>query len=70
MALSSQEVPLMDLEAVRTRYKELLAKLVEQRVPGVIDLVGLTCNCGESCHGGSPDRPIESLEQLVLPRVK
>jgi CRISPR/Cas system-associated exonuclease Cas4 (RecB family) len=36
----------------RDRYVELLRKLIELRVPGVIDPVAAKCSVGEVCHGG------------------
>jgi hypothetical protein len=36
----------------RERYLDLLQKLVEARVPGVIDPVAAKCSVGEVCHGG------------------
>jgi hypothetical protein len=56
--MASNEELIREFEDTRKRYYELYAKLVAAKVPGVIDKVGLTCNCGESCHGGSPDLPI------------
>lgn len=45
-------------------HRELIAKIIDEDIPGVIDPVGLTCNCGDSCGTGSNRADLE-LEQVA-----
>jgi hypothetical protein len=48
-----KEALIKELEAVRVKYRDVFSELVRNQVPGFINPVGLTCNCGESCGTGT-----------------
>lgn len=43
---------LKEFQTVEAKYNELLAKLVDAKIPGVILPKAAGCNVGEVCHGG------------------
>jgi hypothetical protein len=50
----------------RARYRELYLKLLDLKVPGVIDpadLVAAACNAGDKCHGGTDAMKLERVGQ-------
>ncbi len=49
---------------IRERYLDLFRKLIELKVPGVIDPLAAACNVGEVCHGGEF---LTSMDIRVLP---
>lgn len=53
MSVADTEALVKEFQTVKARYDALYKELVVNKVPGYIDLVGLTCNCGESCGTGT-----------------
>lgn len=51
--MADKEALVKELEAVRARYRDVFSALVKEKIPGFINPVGLTCNCGESCGTGT-----------------
>ena len=50
--MPDKEALLRDLEAARTKYRDLLAKAVELEIPGVVDSVSSWCSPGQKCNTG------------------
>ena len=54
------------VQEMHKMHRDLIAKIVDEDLPGLIDPVGLTCNCGDSCGTGSNRGDLVcSLEDLV-----
>ncbi len=51
--MADSEALIKEFQTVKARYDSLYKELVSNKVPGYIDLVGLTCQCGESCGTGT-----------------
>lgn len=41
-----------EIFSLQRRYETLIAALIEEKVPGLIDPVATTCDHGTACHGG------------------
>lgn len=59
--MPNEDALIKEFEKARERYYELLAKLIELGVPGVIDLgkAAAKCDVGEVCHGGTFRSPLD-----------
>jgi len=57
--MPNNEALIKEFEAARERYQELLERLIDQKIPGVIDAVAAKCGVGEVCHGGTFRRPLD-----------
>jgi hypothetical protein len=57
--MPSNEALVKEYEAARDRYLELLERVIDQKIPGVIDAVAAKCSVGEVCHGGEFRKPLD-----------
>jgi hypothetical protein len=63
--MAQYDALLKEFEAVEAKYNELLGRLVEAKIPGIVLPKAAGCNVGEVCHGGQfklirdPGRPVE-----------
>lgn len=59
--MANDDALIKEFEKTRDRYYELLMKLIELGIPGVIDFdkVAAKCDVGEVCHGGTFRSPLD-----------
>jgi len=62
----AKDALLKEFELARSRYYELLSKIIGSKIPGAIDQVAARCSYGEACHGGTTD----ALSRLGMPERK
>ncbi len=51
--MADTQALIKELEAVRAKYRIVFAECVKNKIPGFVNPVALTCNCGESCGTGT-----------------
>ncbi len=67
--MADNEALLKEFETVRSQYVRLVKTLVQNKVPGAIDLVASTCDHGTVCHGGGGKaRPADLVTQPQIRR--
>ena len=53
--MAEEQEIVKEFQDLRVKYFDLLARLVDMKVPGLIDPVAAACSYGEACHGGTTD---------------
>jgi len=61
-----KEAIIGEFETVRQRYRDLLGKMIELGVPGVIDIHAVQCDAGTRCHGGGD---AQKIDKVILPSL-
>jgi len=58
-----------EFETVRSKYKELMAKLVQMKVPATLEPSAAACDVGEWCCTGT-ERVRDRMAEVVRPAAQ